>query len=132
MAEASRSITNHPACRGTRRDGQPCGAPATIDGWCWSHAPGRDAERRAARQKGGTNKSTAARVANARLPNYLRPVLGAVLSALRDVRAGTLTPAQASSIAALAGAAVRVVSAGQLEERIAALEERGTFEGRTI
>ncbi len=133
MAQASATIGNHPRCAATRRDGQPCAAPAQAGSrWCFTHDPAKDAERRAAREKGGQNKATAIRAEHLPLPNYLKPVLGAVLAAIRDVRAGTLTPAQASAIASLAGAAVRVVSAGQLEERLQALEERGTFEGRTI
>ena len=122
MPEATRTISKHVACRGTRRDGAPCRAPATVDGFCYSHAPGLDAERRAARTKGGQNKSTAIRAEKTPLPSYLKPVLGAVLAAIRDVRVGTLSPAQGGSIAALAGVAVRLVTAGQLEERLTALE----------
>ncbi len=122
MAQASATIRNHPRCGATRRDGQPCGAAARASGFCFSHDPALEAERRAARTLGGQNKSTAIRAEHTPLPSYLKPVLGSVLAAIRDVRAGTLSPAQGSSIAALAGVAVRLVTAGQLEERLSALE----------
>jgi len=53
----------------------------------------------------------------------LRPVLDTLLVAVDDVKAGTLTTQQASALASLAGAIVRVYTAGMLEERVAALEE---------
>ncbi len=128
-------------CSATRRDGAPCAAPpSAVDaatGFCWAHNPAKRAARRAARAKGGRGKATAARrAARAKggrgkataaraeklLPSHMRPVLGAVFAALRDVRSGTITPAQASAIASLAGAAVKVYQVGRLEERIADLE----------
>ncbi len=112
-------------CSATRRDGAPCAAPpSAVDaatGFCWAHNPAKRAARRAARAKGGRGKATAAR-AEKLLPSHMRPVLGAVFAALRDVRSGTITPAQASAIASLAGAAVKVYQVGRLEERIADLE----------
>lgn len=56
------------------------------------------------------------------MPAVLRPVLDSLLVALPEVRAGTLTPAHASAMAALAGAIVKVWQAGVVEERLAALE----------
>ncbi len=120
MAEASGSVPKR--CAASRKDGQPCGAPV-LDGRdrCFAHDPTRRTEREAARRKGGENSATAAR-AERLVPSHMKPVLGAVLAALRDVRAGTLTPAQGSAIASLAGAAVRVYQVGIIEERVAALE----------
>jgi hypothetical protein len=120
-----------PRCKGTRQDGTPCQAPphtVGADGFCWAHSPAKREARRAARVKGGKGKATANRVEKL-VPSHMRPVLGAVLSAIRDVRAGSLTPAQGSAIAALAGAAVRVYSVGVLEERLRALEETATGRG---
>lgn len=112
-------------CGAARRDGSPCAAPPSAiggDGFCWAHSPAKREARRAARARGGANRSTAAR-AEKLVPSHMRPVLGAVLAAIRDVRAGTLTPGQGAAIASLAGAAVRVYQIGVLEERIARLEE---------
>ncbi len=103
-------------CSATRRDGSPCAAPpSAVDaatGFCWAHSPDKREARRAAR-------------AEKLLPSHMRPVLAAVFAALRDVRSGAIAPAQASAIASLAGAAVKVYQAGLLEERIAALEQAG-------
>ena len=117
--------TPTPRCRGARQDGTPCQAPpASIgpDGYCWAHDPAKREARRAARAKGGQHKATAIRVESAPLPSYLRPILGAVVKALADVRDGRLTPAQGSSIAALASVAIKLVTASQFEERLSALE----------
>jgi hypothetical protein len=117
-------------CRGTRRDDTPCQAPAhTIgpDGYCWAHDPAKREARRAARAKGGQNKATAIRVASAPLPSYLRPVLALVVRALVDVRDGRLSPAQGSALAALAGVAIKLVTAAQFEEH--RNDERGNARG---
>jgi hypothetical protein len=58
------------------------------------------------------------------LPSYLRPVLALVVRALVDVRDGRLSPAQGSAIAALAGVAIKLVTAAQFEERLSALEHQ--------
>lgn len=113
-------------CTATRRDGTPCAAPpSAVDaatGFCWAHDPAKREARREARAKGGRQRATSAR-AEKLLPSHMRPVLGAVLAAIRDVRAGAITPAQASAIASLASAAVKVYQVGILEERVAQLEE---------
>jgi len=112
-------------CRGTRRDDTPCQAPPHaigMDGYCWAHDPAKREARRAARAQGGKNRATAIRVASAPLPSYLRPVLAVVVRALVDVRDGRLSPAQGSSMAALAGVAIKLVTASQFEERLTALE----------
>jgi hypothetical protein len=43
-------------------------------------------------------------------------------SALEEVHSGALEPRQASAMAAVAGALVRVVQAGEMEERVRTLE----------
>ncbi len=119
--------TPTPRCRGARQDGTPCQAPPhTIgpDGYCWAHDPAKREARRAARAKGGQNKATAIRVENAPLPSYLRPVLALVVRALVDVRDGRLSPAQGSAMAALAGVAIKLVTAAQFEDRLSALENQ--------
>ncbi|MGI8411671.1 MAG: hypothetical protein ACR2QA_04095 [Solirubrobacteraceae bacterium] len=56
------------------------------------------------------------------MPALLKPVVGCLLRALVDTRDGNLTPAQASSMAAVASAVVKVYSVGMLEERLLTLE----------
>ena len=45
--------------------------------------------------------------------------------ALGEVHRGELDPRAASAMASLAGALVRAMTAGELEERLRALEDRG-------
>ena len=90
------------------------------------HDPQRQAQAAAVRASGGRAKASTARAAKL-VPGTLRPVLDALLAALADVRgvgeeAPRLSPQQASAMASLAGAIVRVYTAGTLEERVAALE----------
>lgn len=122
MDEATRSITKQPVCAGLRRDGHGCGAPALAgDGWCYSHHPHRVEERTAARQRGGRNRATAARL-RALLPPRLIPVYERLEGALGGVLDGTLDPRQATAAAAVARAMVAVLVSGELEARVRKLE----------
>ena len=56
-------------------------------------------------------------------PVALRPVFARLRDALGEVHQGELDPRVATAMASLAGAMVRVLTAGQLEERVRALEE---------
>lgn len=76
---------------------------------------------RAARQAGGKAKATSARLSRL-MPATLRPVLQTLLAALDETHGGDLEPPAANAMAALASAIVRVYGAGQLEERLEALE----------
>jgi len=111
-------------CQATRKDGTPCRGTATASGYCFAHDPA-SAEHRA---KGGRNRSNAARSLRM-LPERLRPIADKLAAALDEVHQGTLDPRQASAMASLAGALVRVVQAGELEERVRALETAGKDEG---
>lgn len=104
-------------CRAIRRDGSPCQGKPLADGLCFAHS----ANAAANRAKGGRNRSRAARSLKM-LPERLRPVANLLTKALDEVHDGTLDPRQASAMAALAGALVRVIQAGELEERVRALE----------
>jgi hypothetical protein len=122
MTIASHSKPKHPACRGTRRDGNPCRAAGLLDGWCFAHHPDREAERRATRMKGGRGKSSAAR-AGKLVPTILRPVLDGLLDVFDEVKAGTLDPKVGTALGGIASAIVRVYQVGTLEERVQALEQ---------
>ncbi len=112
------------ACRATKRSGAPCGSAVVLaSGYCFLHDPDRRAAARAVSAKGGRGKSRIARVEKL-VPASLRPTIAALFTALEEVHAGTLDPKQAQAMAALAGAIARLYTAGVLEERVAALEER--------
>ena len=112
------SIAQH--CVSTRRDGEPCTAQAGASGYCIGHDPGAVEARR----KGGHGKSRAER-AGKLLPARLQPMVSLLEDALGEVHRGELDPRAASAMASLAGALVRAMTAGELEERLRALEDRG-------
>ena len=107
-------------CTSTRRDGAPCTAQAGASGYCIGHDPGAQDARR----KGGHAKSRAERAAKL-LPARLQPMVSLLEDALGEVPRGELDPRDASAMASLAGALVRAMTAGELEERLRALEDRG-------
>ncbi len=130
MDEVSGSITKHPICAGTRRDGQPCGAPALLGNHCFAHSPENAAARDQARRRGGQGKARTER-AGKLVPSTLRPVLAALLEVLGEVQSGDLAPGQANAVANVAGAIVKVYTSGQLEDRLADLETQiATFSRR--
>jgi len=112
------SIAQH--CVSTRRDGAPCTAQAGASGYCIGHDPGAQEARR----KGGHATSGTER-AGELLPARLQPVVSILEGALGEVHRGELDPRAASAMASLAGALVRAITAGELEERLRALEARG-------
>jgi hypothetical protein len=108
-------------CQATRKDGSPCRAPAVADGLCFAHRGGEAAA--AARSRGGHGRSKVARAAK-RMPERLRPAADLIAQALDETYSGKLEPRQASAMAALAGALVKLVTVGEVEERLAQLEAR--------
>ena len=121
MDEASASIGNHP-CQATRKDGRPCTIRAlTGSRFCFAHDPAKAEARDAARRRGGRGKARIARVERL-VPGTLRPVLTLLLTTLTETHAGTITPAQAGALSAVAGAIVKVYQAGVVEDRLAELE----------
>ena len=107
-------------CTSTRRDGAPCTAQAGASGYCIGHDPGAVEARR----KGGHATSRAER-AGKLLPARLQPVVSLLENALGEVHRGELDHRQAAAMASLAGALIRAMTAGELEERLRALEDRG-------
>ena len=111
---------NPQRCPAFRKDGRPCNAKVAIDGYCIGHAPAAQEARR----KGGQGTSRAARAMKL-APEALRPVFERLAGALEEVHQGELDPRAASAMASLAGAMVRVLTSGELEERVRELESRG-------
>ena len=107
-------------CTSLRRNGSPCTAQAGTSGYCIGHDPGA----LDARRKGGHAASRAER-AGKLLPARLQPMVSLLEDALGEGHRGALDPRAASAMASLAGALVRAMTAGELEERLRALEDRG-------
>ena len=121
--EALPSTPKQP-CTGMRRDGRPCTAMVLGDGaYCFAHDPTRAAERHAARRRGGQHRANLVRLRGL-VPPRLISVYDRLESALGEVHDGTLQPGQAAAMAGLARAMVAVLQAGELEERLRALEGR--------
>ena len=111
---ASPSIAFPPAGTGRRY------GPGRDFGVLHRHAPGAQEARR----KGGHATSGTER-AGELLPARLQPVVSILEGALGEVHRGELDPRAASAMDSLAGALVRAITAGELEERSRALEARG-------
>jgi hypothetical protein len=111
-------------CTAVRRDGAPCSAPALpSSAFCFAHDPTQQAALRESRAAGGRAKRRTERAAKL-VPASLRPTLEAILAAVEECREGTISPQQASGMAALAGAACKLYDVGVLQERLGELEAR--------
>lgn len=115
-------------CMATRKDGSPCQATPTRSGFCLAHDPGLAEKRATARKQGGYNKAHNRRLAKL-MPPRLVSVDEALEKALKEVHDGELDSRRATAMASLAGALVRVLTAGELEERVRTLEERRNGHG---
>lgn len=87
-----------------------------------AHDPALADKRREAARLGGKGKARVARLGKL-VPPRLMSVYDHLEEALGEVHRGELTPQQATAMAALAGAMVRVLTSGELEERVRRLEE---------
>jgi molybdenum-dependent DNA-binding transcriptional regulator ModE len=85
------------------------------------HDPERQAQMHEARRKGGQNRGSAARLRGL-VPPRLISVYDLLEKALEEVHRGDLDPRVAGAMAAIARAMVAVLTAGELEERLRALE----------
>jgi len=106
-------------CQATRKDGRPCTAFAVRQGRCVGHLPSAIEARR----KGGRQRARIARL-HSLVPTRLLTVYDALDDALKEVHGGKIDPRIATAMASLAGAMVRVLTAGELEERVRRLESR--------
>ncbi len=110
-------------CRSTRRDGARCQGKARASGFCFAHDDALRQARSAGNTQGGRNKATATRLDKI-VPATLKPVLSKLLTAMDDTCDGTMEARQATALASLAGAVVRVYELAALEERLNRLEEQ--------
>lgn len=121
-------MADRPKCAGMNKDGiTPCSADAREGSrYCTWHDPALEADRKRWRREGGKAKSNRRR-AEKELQLAAAGVgqLPAVLfRALGKVESGEIDPRVGSSMATIARAIVDVQQAGELEERLTALESR--------
>ena len=103
-----------PTCPVPTKSGNPCQGKPHDSGYCFAHDPATKEEREAARVKGGQKSSRAARLEKL-LPSRLRPTFDRLEAAMKEVHEGHLDPRQATAMASLAGAMVKVIRAGEQE-----------------
>lgn len=117
------TITGRPRCQGIKAaDGKRCGSFRGPSGFCFNHDPRNTEEaKREARALGGYNSSRAARMQRM-LPPRLRPIFHKLEEAMDAVVDGSMAPTRATALASLASASVRVLEAGELEERMRKIE----------
>ncbi|MBI4332366.1 MAG: hypothetical protein HY673_13920 [Chloroflexi bacterium] len=115
-------LTNRQLCHATRKDGQPCQAPALSDGFCFGHSPALAEKARQARLRGGQNKAQAVRLRRL-IPPRLAPIFDRLEQVLDELHSGKLDPRIGSSMATVAAAMCRLLAVGELEERVRSLEE---------
>jgi len=103
-----------PACAALTKSGNPCRRKPRESGYCFSHDPSTKDERDAARVKEGKNSSQAARLEKL-LPSHLHPMFDGLEAAMKELREGRLDPRQATAMASLVGAMLKVIKAGEEE-----------------
>jgi hypothetical protein len=118
------------ACQAKNQRGEPCKAPE-IPGreWCFWHDPERSKARQKARRKGGLSVHYGSGGGAPREVS-LREVgdfLELLEIAAGDVLGRKPSLQRARALAYLATVGLRVLEAGSLEERVAALEQRLTM-----
>jgi hypothetical protein len=106
-------------CRATLRSGEQCRGRALTNGLCWAHDPAVSKDQ----AKGGRARSNAARSIKA-MPAKLQPVASLLTTAMARTFQGHMDPRQATALAALAGAYIRVVESGEFELKVRELEQR--------
>ncbi len=121
-------------CQAITKSGSPCGAtPVPGDTLCAWHSPAWAEKRREWSKQGGAARSNRARAAK-RLPAEsltLAEVQGLLSVALKGVLAGRIEPGIANASANVARAIAAVAQAGEIEDRIAALEQAAEIGGKS-
>lgn len=117
------------SCKATTREGKPCRAAAGEGGLCFLHAnPDRVKDLgRAGGRKNGHLNVIEIDVPTRMTVNDLNELTSKTIKAVMN---GDLKPSQADSVAKLLSLQRQNIASGELEDRIAALEE-GSVRGRT-
>lgn len=116
-------------CKSTTRNGQPCQANAGPSGYCWAHDPAYRERRRQARRDGG--KARHGRRIHWSDDQLLAGIhIGSVADVVSLLERVILDEMKLENshnrnrtIGTLALAALKALEVGELEQRIAALEE---------
>lgn len=116
-------------CQATTQTGDPCKMAALTDGeYCFAHEPGTGVERAKARKKGGENRYTPHFGDPSKLPDTVTTLGDAnkiLTYTLTEVIGMDNSIARARLLLQLYDSYVKSFEIGELEQRIAALEQRG-------
>lgn len=112
-------------CQAARRNGAAChAAPLFGSPYCFVHDPGRASDRARARRLGGFRRTRPLAEPVPMVPlrnaDAIRLILEETCGEVRRLEPGV---AKARTIAYIAGVALRVLEVGELEARVAALEQ---------
>lgn len=113
-------------CQATKRNGRSCGAHAREgSNYCYFHEPSRASERQAARKLGGMRRGSHAGDASS-IPARVRSIedVLTLLDYIRDELAGLDNGIpRGRAFIALAGEYIHALEMGDIEQRLARLEE---------
>jgi hypothetical protein len=111
-------------CSAIARSGARCSSPVLPDSaYCFVHCPSAADRRREASKKGGRNRANKARAA-ALIPQAMsaEDLAGWLSHLFKEVMSGRIEPRVGTAAATIAKALMDVRQAGEVEERLAALE----------
>jgi hypothetical protein len=109
--------------KGKSSTGEPCGAAATGDGYCFSHSPLMAERKRKAVALGGRNHGTRRRAERYGSPELAK--MGALLTeAIREVHEGSLAPARLAAMANAVNTLVKLRELAVLELEVADLKAK--------
>jgi hypothetical protein len=124
-------------CTAIKKDGSRCSKEAEPGGaLCWSHDPANEEERRRIAARGG--KASTAVLAERRGPaaQEIRELKDELRTLARDVKEGEVPPPVGTALNQIYNTLLRAMDqerrtreTGELEERLAALEERAMRKG---
>lgn len=110
------------ACKALTKNGRPCQGRPLADGYCRFHSATTAEAQQEARRRGGQNKAKTVRLGRL-VPPRLIPIFDTLEEAMNECYSGELEPRIAQALASLAGAMVKVIAAGEMEERLRKLEQ---------
>jgi hypothetical protein len=111
-------------CQAVTVNGKPCGAPPRPSGFCFLHDPALGSERARARRAGGRSSKTPH--SDAVPPAEVHDIAGALK--LLDYTLAELlifpnSIIRVRALISLVGAYANIITAGELEDRVKALEQ---------
>lgn len=112
-------------CRTVKRNGEPCQAAAGDQGFCFMHDLSRDAEKTAARRKGGLQRLTPSVADKSLVPAQVRSIESVLLVldyALLETLALSNGIQRGRLLVSITHGYIEALKTGELEQRLDAIE----------